>query len=217
MKHTLTLSLLLLVSGCAGMLENRSFIGQMDHETDGFFVAGRDFNMVPGDSGNAYRNSNDIRDRTPLSGRSLAESKEQISLYEELRNKEMALNVYDKKLYSQVEHYIDDPSEKIYFLGLNPTQKMDYLYARNISINSKRADNRSNYRSIASVSPRGLYDRELQLGMTKDQVIDKWGRPLKVEIAGNPRNQNERWLFSENGGARYVYFEGGSVQGWEAN
>lgn len=219
MKSSLALSLLLLLSGCAGLLENRTFIDQMDHESDGFFVAGRDFPTTPGDSGYAYRSHNEIMDRTPLSGRSLQESREEMSLYGELRKKERAMNVYDKQLYSQVEHYIDDPSEKIYFIGLTTSEKMDYLASKDISFERPRRNNNvsDNYRSIASVRPRGLHDRAIQLGMSKDQVMQIWGRPQRVEVAGNPRNENERWLFYDNNGMHYVYFERGSVQGWDVN
>jgi hypothetical protein len=41
-----------------------------------------------------------------------------------------------------------------------------------------------------------------------------WGRPAQVEVAGNPDNENERWTFFESGSMRQVYFESGSVQGW---
>jgi hypothetical protein len=50
--------------------------------------------------------------------------------------------------------------------------------------------------------------------MQKSTVISSWGRPVKVEIAGDPRNENEKWSFSENGKMRHVYFESGVVQGW---
>ena len=41
------------------------------------------------------------------------------------------------------------------------------------------------------------------------------GKPMRVEIAGNPRYENERWLYRMNGASKYIYFESGQVQGWE--
>ena len=51
--------------------------------------------------------------------------------------------------------------------------------------------------------------------MSKVQVIDMWGRPARIEVAGNPSNENEKWAFYENGRVKFVYFEGGTVQGWQ--
>jgi hypothetical protein len=51
--------------------------------------------------------------------------------------------------------------------------------------------------------------------MSKTQVLQSWGEPARVDIAGNPSNENERWLYSMNGASKYIYFEAGEVQGWE--
>ncbi len=58
---------------------------------------------------------------------------------------------------------------------------------------------------------KGLY-----VGMDKQAVIRSWGKPYRIEVAGNPKNQNERWIFNKgNSRIDYVYFESGIVQGWE--
>ena len=73
MEKKKSLKLILLALGCmtftscAGLLQNRTFIDEMDRESDGLFVAGRDFDAVPGDSGSAYRSNDEIRMRTPAS------------------------------------------------------------------------------------------------------------------------------------------------------
>lgn len=53
------------------------------------------------------------------------------------------------------------------------------------------------------------------MGMTKEEVMDQLGRPSKVEVAGNPENENERWGYLANGAMKYIYFESGYVEGWE--
>ena len=65
MKNSLFgLMMVLQLTGCAFM-ENRTFITEMEQESDGVFVAGRDFRTVPGDTGKAYRSREDIMMRTP--------------------------------------------------------------------------------------------------------------------------------------------------------
>lgn len=54
----------------------------------------------------------------------------------------------------------------------------------------------------------------VEMGMTKDQVIHKWGQPSNVEVAGHPRNENERWSFHVAGKVRQIYFASGRVEGW---
>ena len=60
-----------------------------------------------------------------------------------------------------------------------------------------------------------IRSNDVSLGMNKNDVLESMGRPLQVEIAGNPRNENERWLYDLNGASKYIYFEAGEVQGWE--
>ena len=50
--------------------------------------------------------------------------------------------------------------------------------------------------------------------MSKQEVMSRWGRPDYVEVAGNPRLENEKWTFLINGKQGHVYFENGQVQGW---
>ncbi|MBF0209084.1 MAG: hypothetical protein HQK53_19670, partial [Oligoflexia bacterium] len=57
-------------------------------------------------------------------------------------------------------------------------------------------------------------NREIFLGMSKELVMQSWGRPLKIDVAGDPVRENERWLFYSYGGPKYVYFESGRVRGW---
>ena len=63
----------------------------------------------------------------------------------------------------------------------------------------------------------------LILGMTMEEVVNTWGRPHEIEVAGQSDLQNERWRYSTTAvrdwhlrPERVVYFEKGRVVGWEA-
>ena len=215
MKRLINMTLLIsMLSGCAQLLENRSFIDEMDHETDPLFVPGQDFATVPGDSGNAYRTRNEIKRRTPATAFDSERDLASRSMRQELRQKEMNLNTRERALYREASPYFESASERIYYLNLSSDERYDYLEARSIPVgnfgNTRRAA-----RNIASLDPNGYEDRSLYMGMSKGEVMSAWGRPSRVDVAGNPRNQNERWSFYNNGRTQYVYFEGGKVQGWQ--
>lgn len=197
-------------SGCAEFLHNRSFVDEMDHQDEDFFVANRDFPTVAGDSGAGHRSKEEINSRTPATEMEKNQRAEEGSIYKELRDKESTLSPYQQSLYRVAEQHLEGPSEKIYFLNLSDEQKMEYLDSRNFK--SYRAANVSRARGLASLQP--VYGKTLNMGMNKDDVIESWGKPSRVDIAGNPANQNERWAFYGNGGVRYIYFEGARVAGW---
>lgn len=206
--------LLGLVSSCAGLLDQRSFISEMDRVSDGLFVAGRDFPVVPGDSGQVYRSQEEIYQRTPASFRSKDEYLEQQSLMGELRRREANLTEWERKEYRQALEYLPTESEKIYYLTLSPAARRDYIDARSYQRPSTQA------RAVSSLMDDLAFNRsvytvgDISLGMSKHDVTGVWGQPARVEVAGNPRHENERWVFVEGRKVRYVYFEGGRVNGW---
>ncbi len=65
--------------------------------------------------------------------------------------------------------------------------------------------------------------RNIRLGMEKNRVARTLGEPKLVEVAGNPKYGNERWIYETaiptlDGyykEKRVIYFEGGNVVGWE--
>ena len=61
---------------------------------------------------------------------------------------------------------------------------------------------------------RAVKVNDISMGMSKDNIIGRWGQPSRVDIAGNPINQNERWSYYESGKVRQVFFEAGKVEGW---
>lgn len=64
---------------------------------------------------------------------------------------------------------------------------------------------------------------ELRLGMEKSSVQGKWGSPQRVEVAGGPESGFERWTYLKTvptmdgytQQTKVIYFEQGSVVGWE--
>lgn len=215
MKTISLIFVLLFVSGCAGLIADRTFIDEMDYQTEGLFVPGRDFAVVPGDSGEAFRTREEISLRTPHSGREGESRIEQVSISKELRSKERKLSGIGRQQYRDAIPYLETASEKIYFLNLSPYERDEYIRTREV-----RPVAKSLSRKIASVSNlpgRDWTPRGIEMGMTKSNVINLWGRPERVDVAGNPSHENERWSFYDgNGTRRYVYFEKGVVQGWNA-
>lgn len=67
--------------------------------------------------------------------------------------------------------------------------------------------------------------QSLRLGMEKNRVQRNLGSPMEVEVAGNPKYGNERWIYERNVPTldgyyterQVIYFEGGSVVGWESH
>jgi len=64
---------------------------------------------------------------------------------------------------------------------------------------------------------------DVELGMRSPEVRRAWGDPREVQVAGDPRQGNEKWVYDGEStfgltrtGARIVYFERGQVVGWES-
>ncbi len=62
----------------------------------------------------------------------------------------------------------------------------------------------------------------LHAGMSMDQVRAIWGRPLSSQVAGDPSEGNEKWIYPAGisgrygiGSQRVVYLEKGKLAGWE--
>lgn len=65
----------------------------------------------------------------------------------------------------------------------------------------------------------------LRLGMNKKNVKRNLGLPKHVEVAGNPKYGNERWVYEKAVPTmdgyykefKVIYFEGGRLVGWETH
>lgn len=208
LKSFLLATVVTLTSSCALMLPDRSFVDQMETEEDGFYNPGRDFPLVGGDTGEVRRSREELNRRTPASERSSRYSKEAASLAEELQEKEDKLSESELERYAEDKKFLQTDSDKLYYLSLSN-------YERRMYVDSKKLDLKEDLQGSRNLALKhSIHSGEIYLGMEKSEVVSVWGKPARVEIAGNPKNQNERWSFREDGNVKQVYFEGGKVQGW---
>lgn len=206
---SITLGLVLVFNtGCSGFLPDRSFIEEMNRESDPAFQAGRDFPIVSGDTGEAFRSRSEIESRTPASERTRKLMKEKASIHEELAQKEADIPEEVLGQYTKDKKYLLTDSDKLYYLSLSKTDRESYISVKKQDLQDDQGKGQD------FIQKHSIHNSELYLGMEKSQVLQTWGKPSRVEIAGNPKNQNERWSFSEDGNIKQVYFESGKVQGW---
>jgi hypothetical protein len=180
----------------------------MDHDDSSFFNPRSDFPVVSGDSGRYWSTDEERRLRTPASIEEVEEERENSSLRRELNHLEASLPEYASENYSKAKNSLNT-SEKIYFLRLNEREQWEYLESRGIVKSGPTFGFSDEEKSLAA------RNKAILLGMTKNEVMGSFGKPLRVEVAGNPSNENERWIYLANGAAKYIYFESGEVQGWE--
>jgi hypothetical protein len=211
LKSTIHFALLLTIltaTGCSMLLSERRFIQEMDHDTDGFFVAGKDFHVTSGDDGFSGRSLSQIYERTPASSRDKQQFQHDVGLEKELYDLEKNEKGMTGALYEQYGNFINTTSEKIYFLKLKSYEEREqYLYSLGLIKNT--------YIAHPQEIKTAVNSREIILGMSKSDVMSAWGRPSRVDVAGNPRQENERWSFYKNGQLKQVYFESGRVEGWD--
>jgi hypothetical protein len=197
-----------LLAGCSQFQTGRSFLSEMEHDDTRFFRPEEDFPIVAGDSGRTWNTREERKRRTPASEEDLIQDKRSRFLNNELRGLENLQSDESQKLYEAHKHRFSSTSEKIYYLNLPMHERMDYLIVRGFEAPPKEEAYSFDRRPAAA-------NQDILLGMSKDDVLKSWGKPTRVEIAGNPRNENERWLYGMNGASKYIYFESGEVQGWE--
>lgn len=202
------LGLLLSNVGCSQLLFHRSYLTEMEQDDSTYFNPTHDFPVVAGDTGRYWETPQERLSRTPASENEVLEDRGRKLLKQELRRLEGQQHEDDLVFYESYKHHLSTTSERIYFLKLDPFERKEYLFSRGIE---------SHERQNASLSS-DFYDpnsSDIVPGMTKDDVMSSWGKPARVEIAGNPSYENERWLYKTNGATKYIYFESGRVDGWE--
>lgn len=218
-KYLILFSFVFLTS-CA-MFEHRDYSDQMDEfvmSDEPMFRPNSDFMVISGDSGRDYRNSSEIKRRTPASYSDRLDDIHARSLNRELRSYEARLTEDEYYEFDKIRHKIGSTSEQIYYLRLTEKERHEYLVMRKI-IDSPKRNSRGHYGSgpkrvaFYEIPPVKIKD-DITLGMDMNQVIGNWGTPAKRDIAGNPTNQNERWAYRRQGKVKYIYFESGRVQGW---
>ena len=208
---------LLCFASCAGMnFSHHQNVSNRPENKENFWTADIDFPSVSGDVKAAPRKHKKVSKRTPASILGKDSVEENTSLVKELQRKIEALSQEEYRKYIQTEQDLGGISEKIYYLGLSPKEREEYLKIRFYKnhlpqeiFNKRRGQN---WRAF--FDPRGYFNEEISLRMGKKEVISRWGPPTVVEIAGNPSKQNERWTFIHGRERKIIYFEGGKVTGW---
>lgn len=205
MKSLLILTLV--ISSSCSMFERRDFAREMGYGEmmveEPTFMAHRDFMVVAGDNGRDYRSNREIYGRTPATARTKEDRIHQSSLMKELMVLENRATEEEYSDYLKYSRHLETLSEKIYYLRLPMRERRAYMRARGVGAK----------RTIAGYQvytpQNGLF-----MGMGKQEVTQKMGEPIAIDVAGNPTEENERWAFRQNGKIRYIFFEKGKVQGW---
>jgi hypothetical protein len=194
-------SLLVLLTGCAQFQTGRTYLSDMGSDSQSFYNPHTDFPIVAGDNEDFGLSQDELYERAPRTEEEVRERRFRQILQEELHALESGQSGGAAKLYTKYKKKIGSTSERIYFLKLPASERLDYLEARGLLETAERAP--------ASQSS------QVGMGMTKDQVLGSYGKPQRIEIAGNPSYENERWQYVINGASKYIYFEAGRVEGWE--
>lgn len=211
--YSLTIFILLssLVS-CTGLMPGRSYISQMSEESEGgIFEPYKDFPVVGGDNGRYWYTEHERKARTPASFQEHKQELEFDAMKSQLTHLESTLPSEEQVFYNEIKDKMKTDSEKIYYLELpNAEERISYA--------DLKGWNKSPEKYNADWEKRlATRQTEISLGMTKQEVMDSAGRPERVEIAGNPRNENERWIYSVAGDTKFIYFEAGRVEGWSSD
>jgi len=197
----------ILCSSCAQM--SRSFVDEMERDSDSLFMAGRDFPIVSGDSGEAFRSREEINRRTPKSQREAGRLREIASIRSELADKESNLSASEYRDYMEHAAFLPTESEKLFYFSLSPFDRADYIQGKKIDMGIKFSEEARDIVKKVSV-----HSSEIYLGQTKDEVVKLWGAASSKKYAGNPQLQNEMWIYNEDGSYKKVFFEEGHVSGW---
>lgn len=244
MRNLLKILLILcysaLTSSC-GLLGHRDFYDEMEFSAfeEPMFMPGREFDVVSGDDGRAYRSQEDIYRRTPATAKDRELYSYHNSIRYELYALENRLNDAEYQDYVRIREDLATDSERIYFLRLTDSkQRQQYLQAKGIAINETTWPKRSvktevvntmgarpsnwrrpSFTGIGTGTGIGIDElpsnsKAIELGMRPDDVTSAWGRPMRRDIDGVDEHGNERWTYQMGNRVKYIYFEGGRVQGW---
>lgn len=159
----------------------------------------------------------EAREELGLMGRALS-PEERGGLEQRIRLKRMEGQIAtkrEKKQYYQIRSLLKNDRERMYFLSL-PTFEARERWAANRGLGQKDE-------VYSEDMAKAIESNDIALGMTQKAVMESWGDPDAVEVAGSQIYGFERWKYnryvSGNEGyqkeMRIVYFEGGRVVGWE--
>lgn len=210
LKKLTFMTMLVSAASCSQFLTHRDYLSEMQHDDSTFFKPREDFPVMAGDTGRDWETNADRMSRTPASVSDLQEEKSRSFLQHELKDLERNQSEEATKLYDNHKHKLTTTSERIYFLKLSQFERKDYLESRGFLKSKSATQEPEGYREMF-----GVRETHVSEGMTKSDVESNWGSPSRVEVAGNPSYENERWQYVINGAMKYIYFEAGRVQGWE--
>lgn len=132
------------------------------------------------------------------------------------RQEERLATKREKKQYFDLRSGLKSDRDRLYFLSL-PNFEARERWAQNRGLAATTDEVYSD--DIAKV----VDANDIAVGMSQKAVMESWGDPDAVEIAGDPVYGYERWKYNRyiSGSDGYekelriVYFEGGRVVGWE--
>ncbi len=159
----------------------------------------------------------EAREELGLLGRSLSDL-EQAALETRVRLKRQEAKLStkrEKKQYFSIRSALKNDRERLHFLSL-PSFEAKERFAQTRGLASTDE-------TYSDEVAKAIEGNDIALGMSQKAVMESWGDPDMVEIAGNQIYGIERWKYnryvSGNEGyqkeLRVVYFEGGRVVGWE--
>lgn len=203
-------TVLLSLFSCAELPTGRTYLSEMEHDDHSFYRPEEDFPVVGGDAEVTGMSMDDYRrNRLPRTQEEKTYDREGQLLRAELQALESSQGEEDLAFYQKYKKRLATHSEKIYYLKLPRGERRQYLEDRGFIESQAK-------RSPASFGDSFTQRRsEVNLGMSKNDVVASLGKPSRVEVAGNPSYENERWMYQVNGASKYIYFESGVVQGWE--
>ncbi len=142
---------------------------------------------------------------------------EKDSLYKRLKLKRLERGLTDKEReqYFSYKSFMDSDNERADFLNLP-----------NLAARDRYAQQRGFYNHVNKYAPsikEAITHGDIVLGMSKDAVLESWGEPENIEVAGNQVYGNERWTYVEYNSTaegfqkeeRVIIFESGKVAGWK--
>lgn len=206
LKLLILLSLIMTTS--CSMFDRRDHEMVMDQRFDNdMWVPEQDFPVIPGDSGRAYRDKSELLSRVPATARDQKEREYFSSLSQEIIQLENKLSEREYDDYLKIKPQLGGLSEQIYFLRLSYRDKLEYIQSRGIRMKESYTVQSFGRSAYQAGQPVGI-------GMSKTEVIERWGSPVQREYAGSPVEQNEKWSYRVNGTVKHIYFEQGRVEGW---
>ncbi len=166
----------------------------------------------------AQKQALDAREELGLAGRPLSDPEQRaVELRIKLTRLEGKLVTNrEKKQYYNVRSGLGTDQDRIIFLSL-PTfeSRARWAQQRGLGLDSDEIFSEAIAKTIDA--------NDIALGMSQKAVMQSWGDPDAVEVAGNALFGFERWKYNRyvSGDEGYqkemrvVYFEGGRVVGWE--